>query len=286
MPDNQNRSTVLDALESTVASVPGIPGNRPFLKWAGGKRQLLDTLLPRCPTEIGTYFEPFLGSGALFFALAPRKAVLADANEELICAFVAVRDQVEEVIDILEKHVNNKSHFDAVRAADPSQLNTAERAARVIYLNRTCFNGLYRVNRSGKFNTPFGGYENPTICNATHLRATSSVLAGRRILSGNYLETLRPASSGDFVYLDPPYVPVSQYSDFRRYHHVPFGENEHRQLFAEMCRLHEVGCFVMTSNSDCEFTRDLYQAPWRVTSVNARRAINRSAIKELIVTNY
>lgn len=264
---------------------------RPFLKWAGGKSQLLPEILKRIPVTFRRYFEPFLGSGAVFFALAPESAVLSDANDELVSTFTAVRDDVDAVIASLRTHVNTEAHFLRTREVVPAQLPICERAARLIYLNRTCYNGLYRVNRRGQFNTPFGRYENPTICNEEQLRSASAALKRSRLISDDYRRATRLAREGDFVYFDPPYFPVSKYSDFRRYHSQPFAEAEHRELFAEMVRLAERGCHVMASNSDCDFTRALYSAPWKVHEVDARRLINsksggRGKIGELLITNY
>lgn len=262
----------------------------PFLKWAGGKRQLLPQLSALLPATFGTYFEPFVGSGALFFALRPTKARLSDANDELIRTYQAVRDDPSAVISVLRQHKNQREYFNRVRALDPRNLSSAERAARVIYLNRTCFNGLYRVNRRGEFNTPFGSYKNPTICNATSILAASRALKGVQIKTSDYAEAVENARRGDLVYLDPPYVPVSEYSDFKRYHSEPFGAREHERLGEVFNILASRGCYVMLSNSLTPFTLRLY-GKWNIHRVSARRLINKNAdgrapITEIIVTSY
>ena len=267
-----------------------IPAARPFLKWAGGKQQLLSKLISKCPSSFNAYYEPFLGSGALFFALAPRRAVLSDANEELIVTFQAVRDQVHEVIRHLRRHRNGKEHFLAVRRQNPLTMSAPGRAARLIFLNRTCYNGLYRVNQSGQFNTPFGRYKRPNICNRAALQQASVSLGGAEILALDFRAALERPTSGDFVYLDPPYVPVGRYSDFKRYHKEFFSLDEHRALAVAFAELHERGCHLMLSNSYCEITLKLFDR-WNIEVVHARRLINknsngRSPIREILVTNY
>ncbi|HJP58880.1 MAG TPA: DNA adenine methylase [Gemmatimonadaceae bacterium] len=265
-------------------------GAEPFLKWAGGKRQLLPELRKRIPKSFGAYFEPFLGSGALFFALSPKSSFLSDANCELIAAYTAIRDRPTHVIKRLGHYRNTEADFNRVRSQEPNRLSLPERAARLIYLNRTCYNGLYRVNRKGQFNTPFGAYKNPTICNERVLLGASRALQGARLACADYKEALAGAKSGDFVYLDPPYVPVSQYSDFRRYHTVPFGTEEHERLRDIVDELARRGCYVMLSNSYTPFTVSLYKQ-WNVHRVEAKRLINknpdgRRLITELLVTSY
>ncbi len=267
-----------------------IPAARPFLKWAGGKQQLLSRLIPRCPSSFNAYYEPFLGSGALFFALAPRRAVLSDANDELIIAFQAVRDQVRGVIRHLSRHRNDKEHFLAVRRQNPNTMSAPGRAARLVFLNRTCYNGLYRVNQRGQFNTPFGRYKRPNICNRAALQQASLSLRGVEILALDFRTALERPHSGDFVYLDPPYVPVGRYSDFKRYHKESFTLDTHRALALAFAKLDGRGCHVMLSNSYCEFTLKLFDR-WNVEVVHARRLINknsdgRAPIREILVTNY
>lgn len=267
---------------------------RPFLKWAGGKTQLLPELLARLPAEIRRYHEPFVGSGALFFALRARglaaRAYLSDANEPLVETYKAIRDDVEGVIAALARHRNEETHFYRVRDLDPSTLTPAERAARLIYLNRTCFNGLYRENRSGRFNVPFGRYARPRICNETNLRAVSSALKRVCISRRDYASVLDLAKPGDFVYFDPPYQPVSATSSFTSYDRHGFGEEDQRRLRDVFARLASRGVSVMLSNSDTPLVRELY-AGFRIDRVWASRAINskgdrRGKVAEVIVLGY
>ena len=263
---------------------------KPFLKWAGGKQQLLSELHRRKPARFARYFEPFLGGGALFFALRPNMATLSDVNTELITCYEAVRSDVEAVIAELGKHRNALDHFLEVRAQNPDSLSRAQRAARLIFLNRTCYNGLYRVNRRGEFNTPFGRYSNPTICNSAALRAASVALRNAVLHAQDYREVLIKARRGDFVYFDPPYLPLSQYSDFKRYSQVPFGEVQHEELRLVFDELTSRGCFVMLSNSTAARAHTLYE-DYFVHLVPAKRLINKNATRrspviEMIVTNY
>lgn len=191
---------------------------KPILKWAGGKTQMLGDLLPKVPTSFGRYIEPFFGGGAMFFALQPENAVIADSNPELINMYREVADHVEDVIQCLKQYENTSEMFYAVRSQEWTTLPKAEAAARTIFLNRTCFNGLYRVNKQGQFNVPYGKYKNPKICDEDGLRAASVALQKVDILCGDYLLVLEHyAQPGDFIFLDPPYLPVSEYADFKRY---------------------------------------------------------------------
>jgi len=263
---------------------------RPFLKWAGGKTQLLAELLARVPSSFGRYHEPFVGSGALFFAIragARVKACLSDANGPLIEAYKAIRGDVDGVIAALGRHRNTETRFYRVRALDPAELPPAERAARLIYLNRTCFNGLYRENRSGRFNVPFGRYVRPRICNEANLRAVAHALRGVSIAQRGYATALRVAKPGDFVYFDPPYQPVSATASFTAYDRGGFGEADQRRLAEVFAELGSRGVRVMLSNSDTPLVRELYAA-FRVDRVWAARAINsrgdrRGKVPEVIV---
>jgi DNA adenine methylase len=268
----------------------------PFIKWAGGKKQLLSQLEPLFPPKWGRYHEPFVGGGAVFFHLASRgrcgRARLSDINEELIACYAAVRDSVGKVILALRRHAraHGKQHYYKTRAKDPTALSPASRAARLIYLNKTCFNGLYRVNSKGQFNVPMGSYKNPTICDAANLRAASEALSGADLAVRPFTEAGDLADAGDFLYLDPPYVPVSATSSFTSYARTPFGDMEQRALADLFGRLAGRGCYVMLSNSDAPLVRTLY-SEWNIHKVSARRAINskgegRGAITELVVTSY
>ncbi len=264
--------------------------SQPFLKWAGGKTQLLDELLRRMPKDYNVYFEPFIGGGALYFAVSPKTAVIADINDDLVNAYNVVRDQPEELIEALKSYVNDKDFFYEVRAQDPYSLAPLERAARLIYLNRTCFNGLYRVNKSGQFNVPFAGYKNPNIVQAERLLAASNTLSDTKVFNASFEKVLVNAKAGDFIYLDPPYYPKDVYSDFKRYNKEQFYKNDHERLAELYNELSDRGCYVMLSNSDTPFTRELYKK-WRVDTVYAKRMINsdsskRGAVTEIIVTNY
>lgn len=266
----------MESLWSTM-----LPRPRPILKWAGGKQQMLDILLAKVPPQYGRYIEPFFGGGALFFALAPKEAVIADSNPELVNLYRTVTRDVESIIERLQGMLNDEKTFYDVRAQDISSLTSIERAARTIYLNRTCFNGLYRVNRKGQFNVPYGRYTNPTICDADNLRAVSFALQGVEIVQGDYKDVLEQyCRPGDFVYLDPPYLPISAYSDFKRYTKEQFYEDDHHELAAEVHRLHELGCHVLLTNSNHPLVHQLY-ASYTVEVFPTRRNINKVASKRL-----
>ncbi len=235
------------------------PTPKPLLKWAGGKTQLLSELLPRVPKKYGRYIEPFFGGGALFFALAPEQAIIADSNPELINLYRTVADKASAVLKQLGLLENTEERFYAVRALDWRALSEPEAAARTIFLNRTCFNGLYRVNRKGQFNVPFGRYANPKIADADTLTAAASVLRKAVIACGDYREILREyARPDDFIFLDPPYLPVGQYADFKRYTKEQFYEEDHVELSAEVQRLHELGCHVLLTNSNHPIVHEQY----------------------------
>ena len=264
----------------------------PFLKWAGGKQQLLRQYAPYFPLNCATYFEPFLGGGAVFFARAPQRAVLADINPELVNVYTCLRDDPEAVIALLATHAaqHDRDHYYAMRALAPHTLSTAERAARLIYLNRTCFNGLYRENASGAFNVPMGRYHNPLICNVANLQAVSAVLQQAEIVQAPFAQVTDRAQAGDFVYFDPPYHPLSATSNFTNYSRFGFGAAEQRQLRDTFAALAARGVRAMLSNSDCPFTRDLYQ-DFPIITITANRAINvrterRGKITEILVLNW
>ncbi|MBX9878138.1 MAG: DNA adenine methylase [Candidatus Obscuribacterales bacterium] len=263
---------------------------RPFLKWAGGKSQLLASYEQYFPKAFNSYFEPFIGGGAVFFHLQPGKATISDLNPELTNCYQVIRDDVESVIRALHKHTNNYDHYYKVRDLNPDKLTAAQRAARMIFLNRTCFNGLYRVNSSGKFNVPFGKYKNPRICDADNLRATSKLLKQVNVICAPFETALKTAKKGDFIYLDPPYQPVSTTAYFTSYTKGSFREEDQERLAEVFTKLSKRGCLLMLSNSDNDFIRDLY-SDFRQETVLANRAINckgnrRGPVKELLVLNY
>ena len=261
---------------------------RPILKWAGGKTQLLKELIPRIPKHYNRYIEPFIGGGALFFALKPTNAIIADSNPELILTYQQLARNIEKVIEYLEQYTNTSETFYKVRAQDWKELPKAEAAARMIYLNKTCFNGLYRVNKQGRFNTPFGRYKNPNICDIEHLHAASDILKNATIICGNYLDVLNKyASPGDFIFLDPPYIPVSKYGDFKRYTKEQFYEKDQIQLSEEFHRLYNLGCSVILTNSHHPLVEQLYiDFPQDV--ISTRRSISSKGTsrsgEDLIVT--
>jgi DNA adenine methylase len=267
---------------------------RPFLKWAGGKTQLLPQLVRRTPRSYNRYLEPFIGGGALFFALQPRSSYLADCNTELINCFEVVRSDVEALIQELQGYRYDKDQYYAVRALDREEsfatLSPVARAARLIYLNKTCFNGLYRVNSKGHFNVPFGSYDNPTILDADNLRRCSSVLSTAIIRNGEFEEIVDVAQPGDFVYLDPPYAPVSETSDFTQYAKDGFDESAQELLLLICLQLHQKGVRWMVSNSNTPLIQELYRG-FNVEPVAASRSINsraekRGPILELIIRNF
>jgi DNA adenine methylase len=263
------------------------------LKWAGGKGRLLTELLSRIPPTFKAYHEPFIGGGALFFALAGQgqlnQAYLSDANPSLIDVYLALRDDAEGVISVLREHVYERGHYYHVRALDPASLTLPERAARVIYLNKTCYNGLYRENKSGQFNVPFGRYKNPTICDEPNLRAAARVLRGVDIARRHYSTVLENARPGDFVYFDPPYHPLSATANFTTYDRHGFGPDDQRQLRDIFAALAERGVRAMLSNSDTPFIRELYDG-FAIDQVYVARAVNskangRGKVAEVIVRN-
>lgn len=273
----------------------GLSKPRPVLKWAGGKRQLLPAILERLPERIGTYYEPFVGGGALFFELAGEKsvrferAVIADKNQDLVEVYRALQKDVERVLAELQKLADKHSEAHYYRVRDKKPKTLAARAARMIYLNRTGFNGLYRVNSSGEYNVPFGRYENPKIVDSARLRAAAQALTRVEILVADFEEVCRSARAGDAVYLDPPYLPVSRTARFAQYHNASFGLEEHKRLARVFGELERAGVCVVLSNSHTAQTRELF-APFACNVVLARRAINRDGagrgpVRELLVVS-
>jgi DNA adenine methylase len=266
----------------------------PFLKWAGGKSRLLKQYSPYFPPrdQIRRYFEPFIGSAAVFFDLQPANARLSDVNEKLVEVYQVVQQDVERLIEVLGKHKNDRDYYYQVRGQDPAKLSPVERAARLIFLNRTCYNGLYRENRKGEFNVPFGRYKNPTICDKSRLRKASFGLQDVELQVADFTRSVAPASAGDFVYFDPPYVPINSTSNFTSYNRFGFGPEDQRRLAETVHQLTDRGCNVMLSNSDAPLVHKLYrQRGYRFIPIQARRNINskaerRGAITELLIINY
>lgn len=273
---------------SMADGATSIPRPRPFLKWVGGKRQLLPAMAAHVPHRFGRYHEPFLGGGALFFHLRPQAAVLADTNARLIRTWRGVRDRVDDVIALLASWPHDRTFFEALRASAVDEGTDAEVAAWFIYLNRTGFNGLYRVNRKNLFNVPFGAYTNPTICDADVLRAASAALANTALEIEDFAAVLGRAEPGDFVYFDPPYVPLSATSSFVSYTAGGFGMPEQARLRDTARALKERGVHVLLSNSSAPAVHELYQEGFTRTPVAASRAINcdaskRGAVMELLL---
>lgn len=267
----------------------------PFVKWVGGKRQLLPELQKAMPSYYGRYYEPFVGGGALFFSIQPQYGYISDLNEELINLYITIRDDVEALINSLDQHVVTKEYYIKIRnldrnAAEYKQLSNIERASRFIYLNRTCFNGLYRVNSKGEFNVPFGQYRNPRLYERQNLLDCSSVLKTTEIQHADFANILNYVKSGDFVYFDPPYLPLNVTSSFTSYTKEGFDIDMQKRL-KEVCdELNDRQVMFMLSNSDTDFINNLY-AEYSITKVYARRQINsvaakRGKITEVLVKNY
>ena len=263
---------------------------RPFVKWAGGKGQLLPTLQCYVPPFFQRYYEPFVGGGAMFFFLQPEQPFISDLNGELINAYQVVQNGVEELIQSLQEHRNEEDYFYQVRGWDPSDVDPAQRASRFIFLNKTCYNGLYRVNQKGEFNVPFGKYQNPAICDEERLREASAALGAAEIAEADFAVAVAEAGENDFVYLDPPYVPLSGTSSFTSYTENGFGPGEQQRLAEVVQELSMRGCRVLLNNSDTPFVRKLY-AEFNIGEALVARSINsngngRGAVSELVITNY
>ena len=265
----------------------------PFLKWAGGKRQLLEQMSPHFPDGYDVYFEPFLGGGATFFYLLSPKAILSDSNDELINVFQQVRDNPDDLMNALDRHYphrNNREYFDRIRAEDPSKLSAAERAARATFLNKTCYNGLYRVNSKNQFNVPFGRHKNPVLYSRENIMAASRALKGKIVTTADYRAICEYARSGDFIYLDPPYQPLSSTASFTSYTRDAFDEKDQEELCGVFKSLDQKSCKVMLSNSATELIHSLYDG-YHIVRVRATRAINckpsrRGVLEELLIMNY
>lgn len=266
----------------------------PIVKWVGGKRQLMFELLKNMPKDYNRYFEPFIGGGALFFELQPNNAYISDMNEELINLYQVVRDNVDELITDLQKHDISKEYFMEIRNIDRTEeyqnWSDIKKASRFIYLNRTCFNGMYRVNSKGEFNVPFGHYKNPRILDENNLINCSHLLQRTEIKQADFSEILKKVKKGDFVYFDPPYVPLSETSSFTSYTKDGFDIDMQFKLRDVCDELHSMGVKFLLSNSDTKLVNELYEN-YDTKKVFASRQINANAdgrgkITEVLVRNY
>lgn len=264
-----------------------------FLKWAGGKTSSLPFILPKLQagTDVGRYYEPFLGGGAVFFALQPRRAILSDSNKKLIDTYEGVCDYVELVIERLKKMPYDKSFFlEQRRIFNEQQRSTEETAANFIYLNRSCFNGIYRVNKKGEFNVPFGRYDNPTICDEPTLRAASKALETAMLGVMDFEMSLRTVQKGDRVYIDPPYTPASDTADFTKYTEDGFGMKDQMRLASCVADMAKRKVLVVVSAADTPEVRGLYQKKFfDIEELQVARAINsvgakRGKVGELLIT--
>jgi DNA adenine methylase len=268
----------------------------PFLKWVGGKRQIMPEIVKLLPKKITNYYEPFVGGGAVLFNLQPSKAVINDYNNELINVYKVIKNNLNELIEDLKKHKNESDYFYELRSKDRKEnfkeLTDIQKASRIIYLNKTCFNGLYRVNNSGEFNSPFGKYKNPNIINEPTLKAVNNYLNSNDItlVSGDYEDILKNATRNSFVYLDPPYHPVSQSANFTGYIQGGWDMYDQIRLKKACDDLNEKGIKFLLSNSATDFIKDQYE-DYSITTIKANRSINsdgekRGEVDEFLIRNY
>lgn len=273
---------------------------KPFLKWAGGKRQLQNVLRANLPSQwdmnLKSYFEPFIGGGAMLFDLQPPQATISDSNPQLINCYEVIRDAVDELIEELRKHLNEEDYYYNLRDWDRNDIlstkSKIESAARIIFLNKTCYNGLFRVNASGQFNVPFGRYKNPNILDVSGLKSVSEYFQVSKInmLNQDFQVTVKDAQSGDFIYFDPPYDPVSSTASFTSYYINNFNRDEQIRLKKTVDELSYRGCHVLLSNSYTDFIQDLY-SDYQQIKVLATRSINsvatkRGSVEEILIKNY
>lgn len=269
---------------------------KPFLKWVGGKRQLIPEIEKYIPENIETYYEPFIGAGAVLLHIQPKKAVISDMNSELINCYKVIKENLDELITELKKHKNDKDYFYEVRAWDKekeySKRSNIEKAARLIFLNKTCFNGLYRVNKKGYFNTPFGKYTNPNIVDNDNLANLNKFFNKCKIniYNQDFEETVKNAKEGDFVYFDPPYDPLSETSSFTSYDSSGFGKKEQERLKKVVDELTKKKVKVLLSNSATDYIKNLYKE-YTIIEVQAKRSINsdatkRGTVSEVLIKNY
>lgn len=248
---------------------------KPFLKWAGGKTQMISDILKFAPKNFNKYIEPFIGGGAVYFNLNHPQSIISDLNEELVITYKQVKENIVEVIDILEKYNNNEDFYYKTRALDVNKLSYSERAARLIYLNKTCFNGLFRVNKKGEFNVPYGK-RSGSFLNKDNLIGASNYLQDTEIHHSDYKSVLKKfAKKGDFVFLDPPYQPVGKFSDFKRYTKEFFYENDQIELAEIFKELTNKGCYVMLTNSDHPLILELYK-DFQIEIIETKRLISRN----------
>ena len=291
---SKNTSNYTFLLQKKKRNLKGeIP--HPFLKWAGGKRQLISQMYKYFPKNFNKYLEPFVGGGAVLFYLKPKFSTIIDINKELINCYKVIKNNVTELIKLLKTHKNEKDYYYNVRALDRDEekfkkLSNIEKASRMIYLNRCCYNGLYRVNSKGQFNVPFGRYKNPNFCDEENLSAVSKALEKVKIIHGSFELCLDYAEKGDFVYFDPPYYPISKTSSFTSYTKENFREDSQHKLFHVFKKLDESGCKLMLSNSYNEYIKSLYK-DYNIITLDARRVINCKAAKRgninvLLILNY
>jgi DNA adenine methylase len=274
------------SMVNTPTLFPILGTQKPFLKWAGGKSQMINDLLKYAPTDFKKYIEPFVGGGAFYFSLNHSNCIISDLNEELVTTYKQVKANVHEIITILNTYKNTETFFYKIRSLATNKLSEVERAARLIYLNKTCFNGLYRVNKKGEFNVPYGK-RNGAFYNPDVLLNASEYLQNTEIFHLDYKDTLRRfAAKGDFIFLDPPYQPVGKYSDFKRYTKEFFYEKDQIELAELFQELTEKGCYVMLTNSDHPFILDLYKK-FHIEIIETKRLIssnpNTRTGKDIIV---
>lgn len=272
---------------------------QPILKWAGGKRQLLDKIRSKIPGEVNRYYEPFIGGGALLFDYLPTRATINDYNNELVNVYLVIKENPNGLIEILEEHQkqHNKEYYYAIRNFDRdenkfAELSKVEKAARTIYLNKTCYNGLFRVSSKGYFNTPIGRYVNPKIADKENITSISRYFNENKIkiLCGDFKTALETAKQGDFVYLDPPYQPMSKSSSFTEYTDVGFSFDDQVRLKKECDKLTRKGVKFLLSNSDSPIMHDLYNE-YKKDIIPVKRFINcncekRTSITEILISNY
>lgn len=271
---------------------------QPFTKWTGGKRQLLPVIRELMPKKYNRYFEPFVGGGALFFDLAPKNAVINDFNAELINCYQQIKDKPQELIEILKVHqeYNSKEYYLDLRSADRDEridmMSEVQRAARILYMLRVDFNGLYRVNSNNQFNVPYGRYKNPKIVDEELISAISTYLNNNQveIKKGDFEKAVLDVQPGDFVYFDPPYIPLSETSAFTSYTHEGFSYDDQVRLRDTFKKLSDTGAYVMLSNSSSFLVEELYRDfnihYVEATRTNGAKSSSRGKISEIIVTNY